>query len=93
VSEPGYGRSHFLCPAEDGGSALCYQGITSLGDGGANLIRPDAAFTGDAGDELSAILCQDDGNVGVMPLECSYIFTPVDLERIGDWVTAGAKDN
>jgi hypothetical protein len=64
-----------------------------LGDGGANLIRPDAAFTGDAGDELSAILCQDDGNVGVMPLECSYIFTPVDLERIGDWVTAGAKDN
>ena len=89
VSEPGYARSHFLCPT-DGGLTQCYAGMTSLGDGGANLVLPAGGFSAD---ELNMILCQDDGNVGVMPLECSYIFTPIDIERIADWVNAGAQDN
>jgi len=85
TSQPGYQVSGFLCPAD--ASVGCYMGITRGGDGGPDLIAPDASFTTD---NLSSILCQDEGEIGSMPLGCSYIFTRVDLERIADWIEAGA---
>jgi len=83
-----FSRYHLTCPAGDA-SAACYASFVSRGDGGANLIEPDASF---ASDPLSRLLCQPDGG-GFMPLTCSYYFTPVDLQRIGAWVSSGAKDN
>jgi len=88
TSQRGYQVSQYLCPPS-GGKAGCFAGITSQGDGGANLILPDASFSDDL---LSQILCQGQG-VGMMPLGCTYTFTPVDMTRIGDWVAAGAQDN
>jgi hypothetical protein len=84
----GYESSNFLCPAGDA-EAGCYAGITSWGTDGADLIQPDASFSHDM---LSEELCQGDG-AGTMPLDCSYVFTPVDMKRIADWVNAGALDN
>jgi len=88
TSQPGYLVSRYLCPTGNE-PAKCYAGMTSTGDGGANLIVPDASFSDDL---ISQILCQDDGT-GIMPLYCSYYFTTVDMQRIADWVAAGAKDN
>jgi hypothetical protein len=88
TSQPGYQTSGFLCPAGDA-SQGCYASMTSVGDGGADLVEPGVSF---ASDELSQVLCQSDGT-GIMPLYCTYYFTTVDIERIGDWVNAGAKDN
>jgi hypothetical protein len=86
TSELGYMVSSYLCPPT---KAACYAGITSMGDGGADLIAPDASF---GSDYLSQVLCQTSG-VGQMPLYCSYTFTAVDIQRIQDWIAAGRQDN
>ena len=93
TSENGYMSSGYLCPGGDA-SAECYMGITSAG---AALITPDASL---AHDFLSIELCQTDASVGgSMPTggslanQCAYIFTPTDLQRIADWIAAGAQDN
>jgi hypothetical protein len=85
TTQLGYEGSDFLCPTGDA-SAACYAGFKSAG---ANLLDPDASF---ADDPVSDVLCQA-GAVGTMPLGCPYVFTPVDIERISDWVNAGAPDN
>ena len=86
TSQMGYQMSYFLCPFGDASSA-CYAGFTS---GAAPLVEPDASFSDDT---LSYDLCQLTPSEGTMPFGCTYYFTPVDMERIGDWVNAGAKDN
>ncbi len=84
-SDLGYQMSYFLCPAGDAGAA-CYTSFTSPY---ANLLDPDASFVEDP---VSDVLCQP-GPIGTMPLNCTYVFTSVDIERIADWVNAGAPDN
>ncbi len=98
TDQPGYQVSMFLCPSGDA-SAACYAGITSPLDGGAGLILPDASFNTDF---LSQILCTTDGG-GEMPEGwsaqqclfdgCNYEFTPTDMQRIANWVAAGAPNN
>jgi hypothetical protein len=87
-TQMGYDTSHFLCPP--GNRVGCWKGMTSWGDGGANLIEPDASFDADY---LHQILCKADGTGGAMPYMCSYSFTAVDMARIGAWVGSGAPDN
>ncbi len=86
VTQHGYMASNFLCPLEGDASAECWKGMTSKGDGGANLV--DVQF--DAG--LGGLLCQN-YCVGIMPLNCTYYFSPDDMSRIHAWVKAGGKDD
>ncbi len=91
----GFQASGFLCPAGDA-SATCYRGLTSPIDGGVVFILPDASFRNDF---LSQILCTTDGG-GAMPEGwsaqqclfdgCNYEFTPTDMQRIANWVSASA---
>jgi len=95
TSEIGFEGSGFLCPASDAGAA-CFMSITSTGDDSADLITPDASFTSD---QISSVLCQDNATVGQMPTGgdlgngCAYSFTTVDIQRIADWIAAGAPEN
>ena len=91
ATQTGAMNSNYVCPPGD--PQACWAGITSYGDGGADLVQPDASFTGDL---LEQVLCKvdDAGNPvgdGMMPLFCSYNFTPVDMQRIQDWVARGAQ--
>jgi hypothetical protein len=79
----------FLCPDGDASTA-CWQSITSVGDGGANVILPGQSFNTDY---LSQVLCSIDASTGSMPYNGNYCFTGTDFERIGDWVNAGAQNN
>ncbi len=79
----------FLCP-DGNASTACWQSMTSVGDGGANLILPDGSFDADY---LSQVLCSLDASTGSMPYNGNYWFTGVDFERISDWVNAGAQNN
>jgi hypothetical protein len=87
TASQGYSVSHFLCPMTGDAKTACWKGMTSSGDGGANLIeRP----FNDGG--LGTILCQN-YCLGIMPLDCNYYFTPADMQRIQNWVSAGAKND
>ncbi len=85
----------FLCPAGDASTA-CWQSMTSVGDGGANLVIPGQTF---GSDQLSQILCSVEAGTFGMPQASvnvclpPYCFTPVDWKRIADWVNAGAQNN
>ncbi len=83
----GYTVSGFLCPTGEDASAACWAGMTSKGDGGANILTPPFNDGG-----LGTILCQNIC-VGIMPDGCTYYFTPDDMQRIQDWVRSGAPDN
>jgi hypothetical protein len=81
----GVAMSQYLCPPHD--AAACYAGFTLQGSSGPSLIDGDAGF--DAG-PLPDLLCTC-GGIGNQPLGCCYVFQPVDMDRIANWVNAGAK--
>jgi hypothetical protein len=87
TSDHGYAASGFLCTSGD--QSGCYASLTSTADGGPDLIEPDASFNDDS---LSQVLCQCNG-AGSMPYGCCYIFSATDLERIQDWIAAGAQND
>jgi hypothetical protein len=82
----------FYCPDGDASTA-CWASLVSTGDGGANVITPGGTFSADY---LSGVLCSSTSppeGVYAMPYSGAYCFGAVDLERIADWVNAGAKNN
>jgi hypothetical protein len=84
----GYASSGYLCPPHDAGA--CYEGFTTQSPTGPMLIAGDAGF---AASGVSDVLCQCDGNGGFMPYGCCYYFQAADMQRIADWVNAGATND
>ena len=93
TTDDGTEASGYLCPKGD--KEGCYKSFTTQAANGPGLVTPDAGF---ATDLLGSVLCQvnDAGQPvgdGVMPYDCVYNFTPVDVARIEAWLQAGYPDN
>lgn len=85
ANEPGSQTSAFVCPAND--KDACY---TSIVSGAAQLV-----VAGDPGNSalVTQVLRHADGSSGNMPKSPPYAFTAVDLQRISDWIQAGAAND
>ncbi len=77
--------SSFVCPAGD--KNACY---TSLVSAAADLVNPGDAKTSIL---LTKVLRRADGTGGNMPQSPGYAFSDTDLQRISDWIDAGAKND
>lgn len=77
--------SSFVCPAGD--KDACY---TSLVSRAADLVNAGDPTTSVL---LTKVLRRADGTGGNMPQSPGYAFTVTDLQRISDWIAAGAKND
>jgi hypothetical protein len=76
--------SAFVCA---GGVSGCYQGMTLPA---AGLVSDQSNPTGST---LYGTLRKTCGG-GIMPkVPATYFFSPADMERISDWISAGAPNN
>jgi hypothetical protein len=82
-----YVVSGYLCPPHDAGA--CYESFTSQSSTGSGFIVGDGGW---GASPLPYILCQCNG-MGYMPYACCYTFQAVDMQRIADWVNAGATND
>ncbi|MEO7110124.1 MAG: hypothetical protein ABI183_06775 [Polyangiaceae bacterium] len=85
AAQTGALNSNFVCPVGDATS--CYKSITS---GAASLV-----FSGDPATSplTTQVLRHADGSVGNMPKNPPCAFSATDLQRINDWIQAGASDD
>jgi hypothetical protein len=85
ATQIGAQSSNYVCPVNDKDS--CYQSITS---NAAALVQ-----SGDPGNSAltTQVLRHADGSVGNMPKTPAYGFSALDLQRINDWITAGAPND
>lgn len=85
ATQSGAQNSNFVCPLNDKDD--CY---TSMVSASAALIQTSNPANSPL---ITQVLRHSDGSVGNMPLTPPCSFSSTDLQRITDWITAGAQDD
>lgn len=85
ATQAGSQNSSFVCPVGDATS--CFTSITSAT--AALVVAGDATNSA----LTTQVLRHADGSAGNMPKNPPCAFSAIDLQRINDWITAGATND